>query len=635
MAAIEGTGCTLEDYQALYARSIEDSDTFWAGQADRLDWIEDPTVIANWSYDPVSIKWFEDGVLNICHNAVDRHVAAGHGASTALIFEPDDPAGDVRRITYAQLQAEVIRMANTLRKMGVAKGDRVTIYMPMVPEGAFAMLACARIGAIHSVIFGGFSPEAIAGRVEDCRSDWIVTADEGLRGGKRIPLKANVDAALDKVSVKAVLVLRHTGGEVAMTAGRDHWYHELSADVAADCPCEPMQAEDPLFILYTSGSTGKPKGVLHTTGGYAVWTETTFRHVFDYREGEVFWCTADIGWVTGHSYIVYGPLLNRATALMFEGVPNHPDHDRFWQVCEKHQVNIFYTAPTAIRALMREGEGHVTKHDLSSLRLLGSVGEPINPEAWRWYHDTVGKGELPIVDTWWQTETGGVMITTLPGAHDMKPGSAGRPFFGICPQLVDAEGEVLDGAAEGNLCITRSWPGQARTVYGDHDRFVQTYFSTYSGKYFTGDGCRRDEDGYYWITGRVDDVINVSGHRMGTAEVESALVLHPNVSEAAVVGFPHDIKGQGIYCYVTLNADVAESEDLTAELRAHVRKEIGPIATPDHLHFTPGLPKTRSGKIMRRILRKIAENDHGALGDTSTLADPGVVDALVEGRRNR
>ena len=634
-AAIKGTGCTLEDYQALYARSIEDSDTFWAGQADRLDWIKDPTVIANWSYDPVSIKWFEDGVLNICHNAVDRHVAAGHGASTALIFEPDDPAGDVRRITYAQLQAEVIRMANTLRKMGVAKGDRVTIYMPMVPEGAFAMLACARIGAIHSVIFGGFSPEAIAGRVEDCRSDWIVTADEGLRGGKRIPLKGNVDAALDKVSVKAVLVLRRTRGEVAMTAGRDHWYHELSADVAADCPCEPMQAEDPLFILYTSGSTGKPKGVLHTTGGYAVWTETTFRHVFDYREGEVFWCTADIGWVTGHSYIVYGPLLNRATALMFEGVPNHPDHDRFWQVCDKHQVNIFYTAPTAIRALMREGEGHVTKHDLSSLRLLGSVGEPINPEAWRWYHETVGKGELPIVDTWWQTETGGVMITTLPGAHDMKPGSAGRPFFGICPQLVDAEGEVLDGAAEGNLCITRSWPGQARTVYGDHDRFVQTYFSTYSGKYFTGDGCRRDEDGYYWITGRVDDVINVSGHRMGTAEVESALVLHPNVSEAAVVGFPHDIKGQGIYCYVTLNADVAESEDLTAELRAHVRKEIGPIATPDHLHFTPGLPKTRSGKIMRRILRKIAENDHGALGDTSTLADPGVVDALVEGRRNR
>jgi len=634
-AATEGTNCPLEEYQALYARSIEDSDAFWAGQAQRLDWITPPRTVANWSYDPVSIKWFEDGALNICHNAVDRHVAAGHGERLALIFEPDDPAGEVRRITYAELQAEVIRMANTLKAMGVAKGDRVTIYMPMVPEGAFAMLACARIGAIHSVIFGGFSPEAIAGRVEDCESDWIVTADEGLRGGKRIPLKANVDAALDKVPAKAVLVVRHTGGDVSMTPGRDHWYHELSADVASDCPCEPMNAEDPLFILYTSGSTGSPKGVLHTTGGYAVWTETTFRYVFDYREGEVFWCTADIGWVTGHSYIVYGPLLNGATALMFEGVPNYPDHDRFWAVCEKHKVNIFYTAPTAIRALMREGESHVVKHDLSALRLLGSVGEPINPEAWRWYHDTVGKGELPVIDTWWQTETGGVMITTLPGAHDMKPGSAGRPFFGVCPQLVDNEGEVLDGAASGNLCITRSWPGQARTVYGDHARFVQTYFSTYSGKYFTGDGCRRDRDGYYWITGRVDDVINVSGHRMGTAEVESALVLHPRVSEAAVVGFPHDIKGQGIYCYVTLNAGEVADDDLTGALRAHVRKEIGPIATPDHLHFTPALPKTRSGKIMRRILRKIAENEFAALGDTSTLADPNVVDALIEGRKNR
>ena len=633
--ATEGANCTLEEYQSLYARSIEDTDAFWRGQAERIDWFSKPEVIGNWSFDPVSIKWFEDGVLNICHNAVDRHVEAGNGERIALIFEPDAPDGEVRRITFAELQAEVVRMANTLKKMGVSKGDRVTIYMPMVPEGAFAMLACARIGAIHSVIFGGFSPDAIAGRVEDCASDWMITADEGLRGGKRIPLKSNVDRAFEKVPNRGVLVIRHTGGSVSMTEGRDHWYHELSADVADECPCEPMNAEDPLFILYTSGSTGKPKGVLHTTGGYAVWTETTFRYIFAYREGEVFWCTADIGWVTGHSYIVYGPLLNGATALMFEGVPNYPDHDRFWAVCEKHKVNIFYTAPTAIRALMREGDTHVTKHDLSSLRLLGSVGEPINPEAWRWYYETVGGGKLPIVDTWWQTETGGCMITTLPGAHDMKPGSAGRPFFGVCPQLVDNEGHVLDGATEGNLCITRSWPGQARTVYGDHERFIQTYFSTYKGKYFTGDGCRRDEDGYYWITGRVDDVINVSGHRMGTAEVESALVLHPKVSEAAVVGFPHDIKGQGIYCYVTLNAGEEPGDELSAELRTHVREEIGPIATPDHIHFTPALPKTRSGKIMRRILRKIAENDFTSLGDTSTLADPGVVDELIEGRKNR
>ena len=633
--ATEGANCTLEEYQSLYARSIEDTDAFWRGQAERIDWFSKPEVIGNWSFDPVSIKWFEDGVLNICHNAVDRHVEAGNGERIALIFEPDAPDGEVRRITFAELQAEVVRMANTLKKMGVSKGDRVTIYMPMVPEGAFAMLACARIGAIHSVIFGGFSPDAIAGRVEDCASDWMITADEGLRGGKRIPLKSNVDRAFEKVPNRGVLVIRHTGGSVSMKKGRDHWYHELSADVADECPCEPMNAEDPLFILYTSGSTGKPKGVLHTTGGYAVWTETTFRYIFDYREGEVFWCTADIGWVTGHSYIVYGPLLNGATALMFEGVPNYPDHDRFWTVCEKHKVNIFYTAPTAIRALMREGDTHVTKHDLSSLRLLGSVGEPINPEAWRWYYEAVGGGKLPIVDTWWQTETGGCMITTLPGAHDMKPGSAGRPFFGVCPQLVDNEGHVLDGATEGNLCITRSWPGQARTVYGDHERFIQTYFSTYKGKYFTGDGCRRDEDGYYWITGRVDDVINVSGHRMGTAEVESALVLHPKVSEAAVVGFPHDIKGQGIYCYVTLNAGEEPGDELSAELRTHVREEIGPIATPDHIHFTPALPKTRSGKIMRRILRKIAENDFTSLGDTSTLADPGVVDELIEGRKNR
>ena len=633
--ATEGANCTLEEYQSLYARSIEDTDAFWRGQAERIDWFSKPGGLGNCSFNPVSIKWFEDGVLNICHNAVDRHVEAGNGERIALIFEPDAPDGEVRRITFAELKAEVVRMANTLKKMGVSKGDRVTIYMPMVPEGAFAMLACARIGAIHSVIFGGFSPDAIAGRVEDCASDWMITADEGLRGGKRIPLKSNVDRAFEKVPNRGVLVIRHTGGSVSMKEGRDHWYHELSADVADECPCEPMNAEDPLFILYTSGSTGKPKGVLHTTGGYAVWTETTFRYIFDYREGEVFWCTADIGWVTGHSYIVYGPLLNGATALMFEGVPNYPDHDRFWAVCEKHKVNIFYTAPTAIRALMREGDTHVTKHDLSSLRLLGSVGEPINPEAWRWYYETVGGGKLPIVDTWWQTETGGCMITTLPGAHDMKPGSAGRPFFGVCPQLVDNEGHVLDGATEGNLCITRSWPGQARTVYGDHERFIQTYFSTYKGKYFTGDGCRRDEDGYYWIPGRVDDVINVSGHRMGTAEVESALVLHPKVSEAAVVGFPHDIKGQGIYCYVTLNAGEEPGDELSAELRTHVREEIGPIATPDHIHFTPALPKTRSGKIMRRILRKIAENDFTSLGDTSTLADPGVVDELIEGRKNR
>ena len=629
------THCTPQQYEDMYRRSVEEPDAFWAEHAQRIDWIKTPDRIADWSFDPVDIKWFADGELNICHNAVDRHVEAGRGDDIALIFEPDDPAGDVRRITYAELQRETARMANALKKLGVAKGDRVTIYMPMVPEGAMAMLACARIGAVHSVIFGGFSPEAIAGRIEDCASDWVVTADEGLRGGKPIPLKANVDAALEKVAVKGVLVFRHTGSEVAMREGRDHWYHEFAADLSEECPCEPMKAEDPLFILYTSGSTGKPKGVLHTTGGYAVWTETTFRYVFDYRPGEIYWCTADIGWVTGHSYIVYGPLLSGATALIFEGVPNWPDASRFWQVCEKHKVNIFYTAPTAIRALMREGKGPVEKHELSSLRLLGSVGEPINPEAWRWYHDTVGGGRIPIVDTWWQTETGGVMITTLPHAHDMKPGSAGRPFFGIQPQLVDNEGGVLEGETEGNLCITDSWPGQARTVYGDHERFVQTYFSTYRGKYFTGDGCRRDADGYYWITGRVDDVINVSGHRMGTAEVESALVLHDEVSEAAVVGYPHDIKGQGIYCYVTLNSGIEPSAELENELRQWVRKEIGPIATPDHIHFTPALPKTRSGKIMRRILRKIAENDYGALGDTSTLADPGVVEELIEGRRNR
>ncbi len=634
------THCTADQYAALYARSIADPDGFWAEQAARLDWTRAPSRICEAAFAPVDIKWFADGELNICYNAVDRHVAAGHGDRTALIFEADDPAAPARSLTYAELKREVARMANVLTAMGVARGDRVTIYLPMILEGAVAMLACARIGAVHSVIFGGFSAEAIAGRIDDCASEWVICADGGRRGGKLVPLKANIDAALAKVAVRGVLVIRHCGADISMTPGRDHWYHDLAATVSDDCPCAVMGAEDPLFILYTSGSTGKPKGVLHTTGGYAVWTETTFRYVFDYQPGEIFWCTADIGWITGHSYIVYGPLLNGATALMFEGVPSHPDSRRFWQVCEKHRVNIFYTAPTAIRALMREGEALVAGHDLTHLRLLGSVGEPINPEAWRWYHRHVGGGALPIVDTWWQTETGGVMITTLPGAHDMQPGSAGRPFFGVTPQIVDADGAVLadeavGGAAEGNLCITASWPGQARTVYGDHDRFVQTYFSTYAGKYFTGDGCARDAAGYYRITGRVDDVINVSGHRMGTAEVESALVAHPLVAEAAVVGYPHDLKGQGIYCYVTLNAGVAADAALTAALRAHVRQEIGPIATPDHLQFAPGLPKTRSGKIMRRILRKIAENDTGALGDISTLADPSLVDGLIADRLNR
>ena len=628
------TWCTPAQYEQLYAASLRDPDGFWALQADRIDWLSKPTRIAGWSFDPVDIRWFEDGRLNLCYNCVDRYVAAEQGGTTALIWEGDAP-GDVRSMTYADLLREVQIFASMLKQLGVAKGDRVTIYMPMVLEGAVAMLACARIGAVHSVVFGGFSPEALAGRVEDCASRFIITADGGMRGGKTVPLKANVDAALEQhgLDVDAVLVIRHTGSDVVMVEGRDHWHHELAASVPAECPCEPMHAEDPLFILYTSGSTGKPKGVLHTTGGYAVWTATTFHYAFDYRPGEVYWCTADIGWVTGHSYSVYGPLLNRATSLMFEGVPNYPDHSRFWDMCERHKVNIFYTAPTAIRALMREGDAPVEKHDLSALRLIGSVGEPINPEAWRWYHRVVGKEQVPVIDTWWQTETGGIMITTLPHAHAMRPGSAGLPFFGIVPELVNAEGEILDGATEGNLCIAGSWPGQARSVHGDHERFVQTYFSTYKAKYFTGDGCKRDEDGYYRITGRVDDVINVSGHRMGTAEVESALVLHAKVAEAAVVGFPHDIKGQGIYCYVTLNAGEVADDTLAGELKALVRKEIGPIATPDQLHFTPALPKTRSGKIMRRILRKIAENEFGALGDTSTLADPSVVDALIAGRQ--
>ncbi|MFT6608165.1 acetate--CoA ligase [Qipengyuania profunda] len=632
----EASRCTLEQFDSLYDRSIEDGDGFWLEQAKRLDWFHEPSRAGEWSYDPVEIAWFADGKLNLCHNAVDRHLDR-RGDDMAIIFEPDDPQGDGRTLTYRQVHAEVVAMANALKAIGVTRGDRVTIYMPMIVEGVLALLACARIGAVHSVVFGGFSPEALAGRIEGCGSRFVITADEGLRGGKRVPLKANVDAAIAEpdhdTPIDGMLVVRHTGADIPMTAGRDHWYHEVAS--GADCPCEPMDAEDPLFILYTSGSTGKPKGVVHTSGGYGVWTATTFAYVFDYRPGEVFWCTADIGWITGHSYIAYGPLLNGATQVVFEGVPSYPDHGRFWEVVDRHKVNILYTAPTAIRALMREGDDFVTRHDRSSLRLLGTVGEPINPEAWRWYFDVVGKKRCSIVDTWWQTETGGVMITTLPSAHDMKPGSAGKPFFGVRPQLVDHEGAVLDGAAEGNLCITHSWPGQARTVYGDHERFEQTYFSTYRGKYFTGDGCRRDEDGYYWITGRVDDVINVSGHRMGTAEVESALVSHAKVAEAAVVGYPHDIKGQGIYCYVTLNAGEAGSDELHTELRSHVRTEIGPIASPDHIQFSDGLPKTRSGKIMRRILRKIAENDYGSLGDTSTLADPSLVDRLIEGRQNR
>jgi acetyl-CoA synthetase len=623
-------------YRDMYEASVNDPDSFWRREGLRIDWMKPYTKVKNTSFDPhnVSIEWFGDGTLNASVNCVDRHLEE-RGDRVAIIWEGDDPA-DHKSITYRELHEEVCRFANVLKTQGVKKGDRVTIYMPMIPEAAYAMLACARIGAIHSVVFGGFSPDALAGRIADCASNRVITADEGLRGGRKIPLKANTDEALKKCpGVASVIVVKRTGGSVNMEKGRDVWYAEEAAKVGATCAPEEMGAEDPLFILYTSGSTGKPKGVLHTTGGYMVYASMTHEYVFDYRDGDIYWCTADVGWVTGHSYIVYGPLANGATTLMFEGVPNYPDASRCWQVIDKHDVNIFYTAPTALRALMREGDAPVKKTSRKSLRLLGSVGEPINPEAWLWYHRVVGDGRCPIVDTWWQTETGGILISPLPGATALKPGSATRPFFGVKPVVVDTEGKVLEGATAGNLCIDDSWPGQMRTVYGDHQRFVETYFIQYPGRYFTGDGCRRDEDGYYWITGRVDDVLNVSGHRMGTAEVESALVAHPKVAEAAVVGYPHDIKGQGIYAYVTLNAGEEPSEELRKELVQWVRKEIGPIASPDLIQFSPGLPKTRSGKIMRRILRKIAEDDFGNLGDTSTLADPGVVDDLVHNRQNK
>jgi acetyl-CoA synthetase len=624
-------------YHAMYDRSIADPEGFWAEQGKCIYWYRHFTKVKNTSFDPhnVSIKWFEDGTTNAAYNCIDRHLP-GRGDQIAIIWEGDDPK-DSRKITYKELHDQVCRFANVLRNRNVEKGDRVTIYLPMIPEAAFAILACARIGAIHSVVFGGFSPESLAGRIEDCQSKIVITADEGLRGGRKVPLKANTDAAIEKIEggVDHVIVVRRTGAPVDMLPGRDVWYDEAADMVTAECPCAEMHAEAPLFILYTSGSTGKPKGVLHTTGGYLVYTSMTHQYVFDYHDGDIYWCTADVGWVTGHSYIVYGPLANGATTLMFEGVPNYPTSSRFWEIIDKHKVNTFYTAPTAIRALMQSGDDPVKKTSRASLRLLGSVGEPINPEAWEWYHRVVGDGRCPIVDTWWQTETGGILITPLPGATRLKPGSATLPFFGILPQIVDPEGNVLEGAVTGNLCIADSWPGQMRTVYGDHQRFVDTYFSAYPGKYFTGDGCRRDADGYYWITGRVDDVINVAGHRLGTAEVESALVAHPKVSEAAVVGYPHDIKGQGIYAYVTLMAGEEPTEELRRELTGWVRKEIGPIASPDLIQFAPSLPKTRSGKIMRRILRKIAEDEFGNLGDTSTLADPAVVDDLVTHRQNK
>jgi acetyl-CoA synthetase len=625
-------------YEAMYKRSVDDNEGFWADEAKRVDWIRPFTKVKDVSFakDDLHIRWFYDGSLNVCYNCIDRHLEE-KGDDVAIIWEGDDPGTDLK-ITYRELYERVCRFANSLKELGAKKGDRVTIYMPMIPDAAVAMLACARIGAVHSVVFGGFSPDALAGRIQDCESNIVVTADEGRRGGKRVPLKANVDAAAanpDVTTLEKVLVVRSTGADVGWVDDRDVWLHDIEKEVDAECPCEEMGAEDPLFILYTSGSTGQPKGVLHTSGGYLVYAAMTHEYVFDYHPGDIYWCTADVGWVTGHSYIVYGPLANGAITLMFEGVPNYPSSSRFWEVCDKHQVNICYTAPTAIRALMREGDEPVKSTSRKSLRLLGSVGEPINPEAWEWYYHVVGDSRCPIVDTWWQTETGGILISPLPGATALKPGSATKPLFGIMPVIVDGEGNVLEGAIEGNLIITDSWPGQMRSVYGDHQRFVDTYFATFEGSYFTGDGVRRDEDGYYWITGRVDDVLNVSGHRMGTAEIESALVSHANVAEAAVVGYPHDIKGQGIYAYVTLMEGIEATDELRRELQTWVRKEIGPIAKPDLIQWAPGLPKTRSGKIMRRILRKVAANDFGNLGDTSTLAEPAVVDDLIEKRQNR
>ncbi|MEH6874172.1 MAG: acetate--CoA ligase [Candidatus Competibacter sp.] len=621
-----------DQYLEMYKRSVDDPEGFWAEQAQQfLSWYKPWDKVLDWDFTKGHIRWFEGGKLNVSHNCLDRHLAT-RGDQIAVIWEGDSPNED-KKITYKQLHEDVCKFANALKGLGVKKGDRVCIYMPMIPETAVAMLACTRIGAVHSIVFGGFSPDSLKDRIIDAECNVVVTSDEGLRGGRQVPMKANADKALQSTpSVQKMVVVKRTGGNISWVEGRDVWYHDVMATASADCPPEQMDAEDPLFILYTSGSTGKPKGVLHTTGGYLLHTAITHKYIFDYHDGDIYWCTADVGWVTGHSYIVYGPLTNGATTLMFEGIPTYPDSGRFWQVVDKHQVNIFYTAPTAIRSLMREGEGPVKATSRKSLRLLGSVGEPINPEAWEWYYHNVGEGRCPIVDTWWQTETGGILITPLPGATALKPGSATRPFFGVTPALVDAEGQFLEGATDGNLVITRPWPGMMRTVYGDHQRFIDTYFSMYKGLYFTGDGARRDEDGYYWITGRVDDVINVSGHRMGTAEVESALVLHPAVAEAAVVGFPHDIKGQGIYAYVTLKMGIEPTEALRKELIAHVRKEIGPIASPDALQWAPGLPKTRSGKIMRRILRKIAANEVDALGDTSTLADPNVVTDLVDNR---